>query len=79
MAEADQTYERHQGEAEAVLLCISAAIRRAEKARDRLEAEGADDQLLAALESSRQALADEHRRLMHSTYYPAPEQGTLAA
>ena len=79
MSQDARNYERQQGEAEAVILCVSDALRRAGRARERLVAEQAAPQLIAAVEQSEEMLREAHRHLMHATYYPSPEQGKFAA
>jgi hypothetical protein len=64
--------EAHYGEVERVLLYISEARERAEKARISLEKGGAEPHLVAALRASETQLMAEHRRLMQSTFYAVP-------
>jgi len=70
--------EAHFGEIEKVLLYVSEARERAERARRTLSKAGAEPHLVAALEASQAALAAEHRRLMQSTFYAVAEQERLA-
>jgi hypothetical protein len=64
--------EAHYGEIERLLLYISEARERAEKARIALEKDGAEPHLIAALRTSEAQLASEHRRLMQATFYAVP-------
>jgi hypothetical protein len=64
--------EAHYGEVERVLLYISEARERAERARRALEKDGAEPHLIAALRSSEAHLQAEHRRLMQTTFYAVP-------
>lgn len=68
--------ETHFGEIEKVLLYISEARERAQRARTVLERDGAEPHLIAALLESENLMRQEHRRLMQSTFYavPGPEQ-----
>jgi hypothetical protein len=70
--------EEHSAEIESVLLYISEARRRAERARTALEAAGAPEHAVAALRESEEALAAEHRALMQKTLFAVDEaQETL--
>lgn len=70
--------EAHFGEIERVLLYVSEARERAERARRDLVAAGAEPHLVASLAASEAALAAEHRRLLQSTFYAVPGQERLA-
>lgn len=70
--------ERHLGEIEKVLLYISEARERAERARRELVKDGAEPHLIAALEVTEERMRAEHRRLMQSTFYAVPGQDKLA-
>jgi hypothetical protein len=70
--------EAHFGEIERVLLYISEARERAERARQGLLKDGAEPHLVAALAASEAALATEHRRLMQSTFYAVHGQEQFA-
>lgn len=70
--------EAHFGEIEKVLLYVSEARERAERARRELATSGAEPHLIAALAASEAALLAEHRRLMQSTFYAVPGQERLA-
>jgi hypothetical protein len=64
--------EEHSKEVERVLLFVSDAQERARSAADQLRRDGADDHIVEAIEAAQEDLAALHRRLMHSTYYAAP-------
>ncbi len=64
--------EASSSEVEKVLLFVSDARDRAGKARARLQAEGADQHLIEALEHAEASLAGAHRDLMQSTYFAIP-------
>ena len=70
--------ERHYGEIEKVLLYVSEARERAERARRELVKDGAEPHLIAALEATEERMRAEHRRLMQSTFYAVPGQDKLA-
>lgn len=70
--------EAHHSEVEKVLLYISEARERAERARLALARGGADAHLVAALEQSEECLRREHRRLLQATFYAVPDQERLA-
>jgi hypothetical protein len=70
--------EAHHGEVEKVLLYISEARERAERARLSLARDDAEPHLVAALEQSEDCLRKEHRRLLQSTFYAVPAQERLA-
>lgn len=65
--------EAHFGEIEKVLLYVSEARERAERARLALVKDGAEPHLIAALQDSEDCLRSEHRRLMQRTYYAVPQ------
>jgi hypothetical protein len=64
--------ETHYGEVEKVLLYVSEARERAERARVTLTRDGAEQHLVAALEESEERLCQEHRRLLQTTFYAVP-------
>lgn len=70
--------EAHFGEIEKVLLYVSEARERAERARRELSKTGAEPHLIGALRASEAALLAEHRRLMQSTFYAVTDQERLA-
>ncbi len=70
--------EAHFSEIEKVLLYISEARERAERARLTLVKDGAEAHLVTALQTSEDALRGEHRRLMQATFYAVPGQEKLA-
>jgi hypothetical protein len=70
--------ESHHSEVEKVLLYISEARERAERARLALERDGAEPHLIAALAQSEQQLRQEHRRLLQRTFYAVGDQERLA-
>ena len=70
--------EAHFSEVEKVLLYISEARERAERARLSLVKDGAEEHLVGALKESEDALRGEHRRLMQTTFYVVPGQEKLA-
>lgn len=71
--------EAHQSEIEKVLLYISEARERAERARVMLERDHAEAHLIAALQESEEHLRQEHRRLLQEAFYAVPDQAHLAA
>jgi hypothetical protein len=70
--------ETHHSEVEKVLLYISEARERAERARLALVKQGAAPHLIAALEDAEEELRKEHRRLLQRTFYAVPDQERLA-
>jgi hypothetical protein len=70
--------EAHHSEVEKVLLYISEARERAERARVALARDGAEQHLVSALEQSEECLRQEHRRLLQATFYAVPDQERLA-
>lgn len=70
--------EAHHSEVEKVLLYISEARERAERARGVLARDGAAPHLVAALEECEERLRQDHRRLLQSTFYAVPDQERLA-
>jgi hypothetical protein len=70
--------EAHYSEVEKVLLFISDAQERARRASERIEKDGAEAQIVAALRQAQAELGDLHRRLMQGTYYAVPEPAQLA-
>jgi hypothetical protein len=70
--------EAHHSEVEKVLLYISEARERAERARTALARDDAEPHLVAALERSEEQLRQEHRRLLQATFYAVPDQERLA-
>jgi hypothetical protein len=65
--------ERQSSEVEKVLLYISDARARAQRAAESVHKDGADEHIVAALKDSEQQLADLHRRLSQGTYYAVPD------
>ncbi len=74
----DAMNEAHFGEIEKVLLYVSEARERAQRARLALSRDGAESHLVAALAASEAVLVAEHRRLLQSTFYAVPGQERLA-
>lgn len=70
--------EAHHSEVEKVLLYISEARERAERARVALAKDGADQHLVASLQETEERLRQEHRRLLQTTFYAVPDQERLA-
>lgn len=70
--------EAHFSEIEKVLLYISEARERAERARLAITKDGAEPHLIAALKASEDLLRAEHRRLLQQTFYAKPDQERLA-
>jgi hypothetical protein len=65
--------EAHFSEIEKVLLYISDARVRAERAAREISNGGADQHLVASLESTERELKELHRRLTQTTYFSVPE------
>ena len=61
--------EAHHSEVEKVLLYISEARDRAERARAALVKDGAEPYLVAALSETEERLRQEHRRLLQHTLW----------
>lgn len=70
--------EEHFSEIEKVLLYVSEARERAQRARTALERDHAEPHLVTALAVAEEALQAEHRRLLQTTYYAVPDQDRLA-
>jgi hypothetical protein len=70
--------EAHHSEVEKVLLYISEARERAERARVTLVRDGAEPHLVAALEQTEERLRQDHRRLLQATFYAVADQERLA-
>jgi len=70
--------EAHHSEVEKVLLYISEARDRAERAHAALVKDGAEPHLVAALSETEGRLRQEHRRLLQATFYAVPDQERLA-
>lgn len=70
--------EAHFSEIEKVLLYVSEACERAERARRQLERDGAEPHLVAALQECEHHMRQEHRRLMQGTFYAVPGRVQLA-
>ena len=70
--------EAHHSEVEKVLLDVSEARERAERARVALARDGAELHLVAALKESEERLREEHRRLLQATFYAVSDQERLA-
>lgn len=64
--------EAHISEVERVLLYVSEARERAERARALLAKDGAEPHLVAALQESEERLRAEHSRLLQKTFYAVP-------
>lgn len=60
-------------EIEKVLLYVSDARERAQRAADELERARADGHLVEALRATVERLSEEHRRLMQNTYFAVPD------
>jgi hypothetical protein len=71
--------EAHHSEVEKVLLYISEARERAERARLALVKSGAEAHLIAALQETEDHLRQEHRRLLQQTFYAVPGSTPLPA
>ncbi len=71
-------HEAHHSEVEKVLLYISEARERAERARIALAKDDAERHLVAALQETEERLRQEHRRLLQSTFYAVPDRERLA-
>jgi hypothetical protein len=71
-------HEAHHSEVEKVLLYISEARERAERARVALAKDDAEHHLVAALQETEERLRQEHRRLLQTTFYAVPDQERLA-
>jgi hypothetical protein len=72
----DPMNEAHFGEIEKVLLYISDARQRAEKAAGSLAKDGAEPHLVRSLEEAERSLKELHRRLMQATYFAVGESST---
>ena len=70
--------EAHYSEVEKVLLYISEARERAERARLALARDDAEQHLVAALAESEEQLRREHRRLLQASFYAVSDQERLA-
>lgn len=70
--------EAHYLEVENVLLYISEARERTERALKKLRKEKAEPFLIAELEATHEAMRLEHKRLMQRTYFRVPDQERLA-
>ena len=70
--------ESHFSEIEKILLYISDARQRAEKASKDLKKAGAEPHLTAAVEDAERQLQATHRKLMQSTYFAVEDQKRLA-
>ena len=66
--------EEHFREVERTMLNIAGAAKRAAQAAEDLRKDGAEDHLVAALETAAGALRAEHKRLLQTAYYRVPEQ-----
>lgn len=74
----DVSDEAHFLEVENVLLYISEARERTERALKQLRKEKAEPFLIAELEATEEAMRLEHKRLMQRTYFRVPDQERLA-
>lgn len=79
MAQQPEWNEHHFSEIEKVLLYISEARERSEKAYRALERDGAEPHLVQALKQTEATMKAEHRRLMQSTFYAVPDKDQLFA
>lgn len=66
-------------EVEKVLLFVSDARGRAQKAQSKLETEKADQHVIDALAEAERSLASVHRQLMQGTYFAVPERNEQLA
>lgn len=74
--------EEHFREVERTMLYVDEAARKATEAAASLKEDGAAEHLVAALETTARALRAEHKRLIQSVYWRAPEkesQGQLVS
>lgn len=65
--------EEHFRKVEGAMLHVEDAARRLSEAAEELKKEGAASHLIAALETAASALRADHRRLMKSIYWRAPD------
>ena len=77
--ESSMLNEAHHGEVEKVLLYISEARERAERARVALTRDGAEQHLIAALEESEERLRQDHRRLLQASWWTVLRRAALGA
>jgi hypothetical protein len=68
--------ERHFAEIEKVLLYVSEARERAERAARELRRDDAESHLMEALDAAERELRDVGRRLMQGTYFSVPPAGS---
>ena len=66
--------EEHFREIERAMLYVDEAARKTEQAAEALKSDGAAAHLIAALETAAGALRADHKRLIKSVYWKAPEQ-----
>ena len=65
--------EAHSSEVEKVLLFVSDARSRAQRAAATVRADGGDDHVVRALEDAERDLGELHRRLSQGTLYAIPD------
>jgi len=65
--------ERHSAEVEKVLLHVGDARKRAKRAADAVEKDGAEPHVVVALRETERQLGELHRTLAQSTYYAVPD------
>ncbi|MGI8631246.1 MAG: hypothetical protein ACR2NA_01680 [Solirubrobacterales bacterium] len=71
--------EAHASEVERTLLYVSEARERAGKAVQQLERDQAPAHIVESMRTTERTMADEHRRLLQSTFYAVPaDQESLA-
>ena len=67
--------EAHYRRVEEAMMQIDDAARRVRRAAEDLTKEGAPSHLIEALETSSNALSDEHKRLIRAAYWGTPGNG----
>lgn len=70
----ERAEEDHLREVDRVLLYISEANVRAERAVRELREKGADERFVRALQTAAAAMNAEHKRLMNATFYSVPHK-----
>lgn len=76
MSAAEQIREEEQyRQVEAAMLHVDDAARRVQRTADALAKDGAPSHLVAALETAAGALRADHKRLIRSAYWQAPDDG----
>lgn len=77
MSDADQIREEeHFREVERAMLYVDEAARKVAEAAEALEQDGASLHLIAALETAAASVRADHKRLIKSVYWKAPEQAS---